>query len=352
MVLPAVLLVAGCDRVLGAPGYRLAREEADPVEQLVSMFSPPNELCTECLTSACQQDYEACAASQSCTQLVTCLLDEPSPASEAWCVLQLQPNEPALLTSRALADCWRGCAVPCDGGQDFSCAGKYAWPVPQQDTVKLTQTLGDLFDANAPFSEATVTVCSPDPQCKAPATGKDGEPLVATTDATGTYTIEVPISKAPISVAGFRGFRRVASKGNLTHRLQVSTPLMTDRVEGTKLMRKAATDALLAVAEVTNELDIMVVQVFDCRGVGAQGVTVDFMPHARRLHYTDGNWLQEGGEFTLASQEGTLVAQLGARAFSNVQATDQTGAVVASGSVYLPGDDFVIYGLYPRSGAE
>jgi hypothetical protein len=273
-VLCAASGLTGCDRILGDPDYHVtAQQGAVSAAELRERLRPPTAACSSCLSLACEAELSGCAERQSCVTLVDCVLNEPSPASEARCVLALEPNEEDRASSRALADCWRACAVECDGGRDFSCAGNYSWPAPSHDTIQLSQTLSDILDPSAPFAGAQVSICSPALHCEQPLQ-LHAEPVVVTTDETGFYTVEVPISTAPPSVAGFRGYRRVESEGNLTHRLQTSMPLIVDHVEHTKLLRKVWTDALLADAQVEGELNGLLMQVFDCRGVGAQGVTV------------------------------------------------------------------------------
>jgi hypothetical protein len=353
------LALLGCERLLDAPEYRVEGTTPEVVDAspLVRRFAGtrPTQACVSCLElGACGESFATCEASESCSELAECMLDEASPSSDAWCVTRLEPSEADRASARSLFECFRTCVrgVECEGGDDFACVDDYTWPASAPNpTIKFTQTLSYIYEA--PVADATVTFCPPGGDCERPLT-LSGEPLIATTDETGTYSVEVPIVTATsTSDGGFQGFRLVEGEAFDLHRLETNVRRMVDHAESTKLLPREASDLLIErISEDSLADSLILMQVFDCKGIGAGDMFLEFPETPEGVaYYKDGAspvaWRSDG---TLASQEGAVgVGGLSAGRFHRVIARTRDGRAVADTDIWVPEGQIFLYGLYPKA---
>lgn len=348
-LIPTSLLLGalpGCQLLLGDPDYYFEPTIMTPdAMALMARFASGSPSCSACLSAGtCGTAFETCSENPGCTAFAECKLTDPSPASDAWCVVGLEPLAEDRELARALSDCWQGCVQECEGGMDFDCMGNYTWPAAPQSTVTLTQEL--LFaPAPTPVIGARVSACSPLPDCDSIQLG--GEP--AMTDEQGRYSVEVPVATEPQPLAGFRGYRLVEGAGLEPHRLSRNVPIMIDLVERTRLLSEEASGVLLPLLGAHDPIDAMFFQVFDCRGVGAGGARLELpeSPEAMVGYKADGSEISLTMDGTLTSQEGAgVVTGLEPGRYHRVQATTTSGEPLAIGDVYIPGDAIVLYSLY------
>ncbi len=342
-----------CESVLSAPEYFAI--DGVPARALASRFASGPSECVSCLTAtSCGAAFERCAALPGCSEFAECMLEEPSPASNASCVIRLAPSDEIRDATYALEDCYRNCVTECDVGRDFSCVGAYGWPgsLPS-GTIRLKHTLSYLHatatgQLDAPVVGAEVTICAPGPDCTTPLDVGEA-PLL--TDRTGTYEVEIPISRAPAALVGFRGYRLIRGEGHLPHRQQRNTPIVVDLTERTRILSKETTEEIFERLGPENLLASMVLQAFDCRGVGAGGVYFELpeSPNALVLYKTGVSIFSFSNGPTLASTEGAAaVMNVEPGRWHHVQARTASGELVAESDVYVPGDAVVLASLYPN----
>jgi hypothetical protein len=343
----AALVLAGsslaCEAVLGAPDYRV--DAARDTPELVELYATGPASCAGCLRGgACGEAFAGCAGDRECAEFAACLLERPSPVAEAECVIRERPPEAVIAATRVLSRCYAQCVGECDAGSDFRCAGAYGLPgsLPSS-TIRVTQTLRFLLSPHKAVQGLEVSICRPGIACD--------EPLArAVTDDSGTYSAEIPISTAPISEAGFRGYRMVhGESGRLyPHRLESSRALLVDHSEFTGLASEEVSREVLPALGITDALNLVLLQAFDCRGVGAGGIFFELDSEEARVEYIRGT-ARWGEGPTVASQEGAAFAT-GVRpgAYHEVRAVTAEGELVARDSIYVPGDALVVAALFPR----
>jgi hypothetical protein len=351
-----LVLLAGtcaCESMLSAPDYHVADFDTRG-RVLASRYATGPSECVSCLTAtSCGAAFERCAELPGCATFAECTREAPSPASEAECVLWLAPSDEIRDATLSLSNCYRSCVTECDVGRDFDCVGDYGWPGSLPSRIRLEQTLHYLYatgEPDAPVVGAEVDVCPPGPDCDTPLVLD--EPAV--TDETGTYEVSIPISTAPAALVGFRGFRQIRSDGHLPHRHQRNTPIVVDITEQTRILPHATTDGIFSHLETDAPLESMLLQAFDCRGVGAGDVFFELpdSPNAVVLYKTGVSVLSFSGGPTLASQEGAAaVVGVEAGRWHRVVARTQ-GLVVAEAEIYVPGDAVVLASLFPNAGGR
>jgi hypothetical protein len=338
--------VFGCQSVLDAPDYRVVQHGA-AARALIDRYASGSDDCAECLAgSACGDAFQRCTELDGCTELVACMLERPSPASETECVVRLEPTPGARDTAMKLSHCYADCFRECNGGTDFNCVGAYSYSgVIPSGEIRLTQTLEFLFAKGTPVEGLRVSVCRPGVSCDDPIAS-------AETDALGTYSVEIPISTARVPDAGFRGYRLVHGEaGRLyPHRLQSSRPIMIDHVEQTGIASEDLTRLVLPLFGVDegDAVNMVFLQVFDCRIVGADGIYFELDSPGATVQYLRGKGMWGDGP-TLASQEGAAFV-VGAEPgkYHEIRALNANGEIIASDSVYVPGDALVVSALFPK----
>jgi hypothetical protein len=342
--LALVTSLPSCEAVLGAPDYRV-NAAGGGVNPLVTRYATGGPSCAPCLEAgACGNAFDRCAEDPSCLEFATCQLERPSPASEAECVVRLDPAADVRVTAHALGRCYAQCVSECGGGRDLDCVGAYAFPgTPPRSPIRVTQTLRFLLAPERPPAGLDVSFCRPGETCDDPivtvATGDDG-----------SYSAEVPISTAPVSVAGFRGFRLVHGREGVLfpHRLHTSRPLMVDHIEETGLADEELTREVLRAVTGDASLTVIMLQVFDCRTVGAGGLFFEFDSGNVGIAYSHGTQKWGAGP-TRESQEGAALA-IGVEPgrYHEIRAVTADGDVVASDKIFIPGDALVAATLFPR----
>ena len=343
------LLVAGstlaCEAMLGAPDYHVVSSDTETLVALYAAEAPKLDACKRCLAGGdCGRAFRTCATQPECRAFSACTLVQPSPASQSKCVVELEPPATARATTEELARCYAACVNECDAGNDFGCANAYSYPAtPPRSTIRLSQTLSFLLAPNESAAGLDVSICPPTMDCN--------EPLaVAVTDETGTYSADVPIETTPISQAGFRGYRLVHGEaGRLyTHRLYQSHPAMIDQYDRTGIAGEALAEEVLRLLGVGDELNLILLQILDCRIVGARGIYFEVDGGKARVEYLQGLGLWGEGP-TLASQEGSAVA-LGVEtgAHHEIRALTEDGELIAVDTVYVAGDELVFSLLVPK----
>jgi hypothetical protein len=351
------VLLAGtcsCESVLSAPDYHVADLDT-PGRALASRYATGPREWVSCLTATrCGEAFERCAELPGCTTFAECTLEAPSPASEPECVVRLGPSEEIREATLALSQCYSRCVTECEVGSDFSCVGSYGWPGSLPPTIRLKHTLHYLYATGAPDAPvvgAEVDICPPAPDCDTPLALD--EPVV--TDETGTYEVAIPISTAPAALVGFRGFRQIRSEGHLPHWHQRNTPIVVDVIEQTRILSHATTDEIFSNLDTDAPLDSMLLQAFDCRGVGAGDIFFEFpeSPNALVLYKTGVSVLSYSSGPTLASQEGAA-AVIGVESgrWHRIVARTSGGTVVAEAEVRVPGSAVVLASLFPNAGGR
>jgi hypothetical protein len=350
--------LAGCQTLLDAPDYHVESENA-----LVRAFATPAApaTCAACLdVGVCGKAFDECAGRSSCSAFVNCLLSDASPAAEVRCVTLLEPSDADRQAAYALQNCYRGCVAECEGGQDFGCVDAFTWPVPRLESpIRITQSLSFIYEPpeTSPVADARVSFCPPGPECENPLSTMDGEPLVAVTDSSGTYSVDVPITSEPANAAGFRGFRLVEGADFTTHRLESNVPFLVDRAEHTSILREETSTVVIGEfsAREDGAIDVLFAQVFDCRGNGAGDVFLDF-PEAPLavVRYKDSvSAVSTHSDGTLAAEHGAVVVSgLEIGVFNRVVARTRAGQVVAQADIYVPGDQIVLFSINPRERAQ
>jgi hypothetical protein len=287
-----------------------------------------------------------------------------------------------------LNECFSGC-TECWNGRDFACVDDYEWPGnPSSATVRVAQTLR-LLDIErkpaVPLAGATVSFCSGTNQCSL------APPQV--TDESGRYEVDLPIlTGAPSGLSGFLGYRRVEKAELELQWLRTNMPILSSRSETTGLLDRGFSQALhglsaimaqceqhvQATGEQSEELPeaglparqrdgIVVFQIFDCRGVGAGGVTVhvanaeghrveylrpttaelvEVATRAGRCDYDPG----ELGQETLASLEGAgaLFFLERGRRYDIRAYLRESERIVAEDTITVPEQGLLLISLYPR----
>lgn len=336
-------LTLACEAVLGGPDYRIM-PAADETDRLIKRFGSDSPACGECMGAGeCGQAFARCAASPECVGLVECSTDRPSPAKAAECEAKLAPPEDARDSFSTLHACSKQCVVACQGGHDFSCAGAYTFKRPQSATIRLTQTLRFLLAPEKPVEGLEISICRPGVSC-------DDPMATATTDQNGTYAVEIPIRTTPISEAGFRGYRLVHGEPERLppHRIQSNLPFFSDRGEETGIVSEEVSRQALTMLGSANP-SILLLQIMDCRSVGARGIFFELSSAGARIEYLQGV-AQWGPGPTLAAQEGAaFVLDLEPGTYHDVRAVTDTGELVAVDRVYMPGDSIVMSQLLPRA---
>jgi hypothetical protein len=341
VTLALVACLPACEAVLDAPDYRVEVPDMNP---LVQRYTTGGASCARCLEAgACGLAFDRCAEDPGCFEFATCQLERPSPASEAECIVRLDPQDDARVTAHALGRCYAQCVSDCGGGNDLDCVGTYSFPgTPPRSTIQVTQTLRFLF-APEPPAGLEVSFCRPGETCDDPI-------VTVTTGEDGSYTAEVPISTGPVTVAGFRGFRLVHGQEGLLfpHRLHSSRPLMVDHIEETGLAEEELTREVLRAVAGDANLTVIMLQVFDCRTVGAGGLFFEVDSGDIAIVYLHGTD-QWGVGPTRASQEGAALA-IGVEPgrYHQVRAVTADGEIVALDNIYVPGDALVAATLFPR----
>ncbi|HEX6274794.1 MAG TPA: hypothetical protein VFZ53_17250 [Polyangiaceae bacterium] len=333
-----------CEAVLDAPDYRVnATAEVD--NPLVLRYATGGQRCAPCLEAgACGTAFDRCAEDPDCFELASCQLERPSPASEADCVVRLDPTDDVRVTAHALGRCYAQCVSECGGGRDLDCVGAYSFPgVGLHSPIRVTQTLRFLLAPERPPAGLDVSFCRPGETCDDPI-------VTVTTGEDGAYSAEVPISTSPVSVAGFRGFRLVHGQDGMLfpHRLHSSRPLMVDHIEETGLADEELTREVLRVVTGEANLTVIALQVFDCRTVGAGGLFFEVDSGDIGVVYSHGTQ-QWGAGPTRESQEGAALA-IGVEPgrYHEIRAVTADGEVVASDNLFIPGDALVVATLFPR----
>jgi len=342
-----LLLVASCslacESVLGGPDYRVV-EPKTPAHALLQRFSSGSEECNRCLAgSPCGEAFESCAEIPSCVEFASCTLEHPSPASDTECVVRLDPSDEARNTVQAIARCYSQCVGQCGGGRNFDCVGDYRYPgTLPHSTIRVTQTLRFLLAPDKSTEGLEVSVCRPGMSCDQPIT-------TATTDETGTYLAEFPISTAPVSEAGFRGYRLIHGQAGrlFPHRLHTSRPLMVSHDEQTGIASEELTREVLPSLGVSGSFNLVFLQIFDCRGVGAGGAFFEIDSGTVAYLHGVGEWSLAGP--TVASQEGAAVALgLTPGEYHEIRALTADGKELAADTIYVPGDALVMSSLFPK----
>lgn len=279
---------------------------------------------------------------RGCAEFAACTLENPSPASEAECIVRLSPTDEVRSTAHALSRCYAQCASECGGGSDFACVNDYNYPGTLHDSsIHVTQTFWWVL-ADKPLAGLDVSFCRP-------GTGCDDPIITVTTDATGTYQADVPIKTEPLPEAGFRGYRLVHGEtGRLPpHRLHTSRPLLVDHEESTGLASEELTQKILPMVGLKEPLSMLFLQIFDCRTVGAGGVFFEVDGGQAQVYYVRGP-VEWGDGPTVAAQEGAAAAvDLAPGEYHEIRALTADGTIVATDRVYLPGDAMVLSSLYP-----
>ena len=353
-VLTLLGATCSCESVLSAPDYHT--EAGDPVRALATTYaSGAGPACVTCLTAgSCGDAFGGCVDLSGCREFTECMVESPSPASEANCVVQLEPSEETREAARALLACHRLCFKECDAGKDFSCVGNYGWLAGlRNSSIRLTQTFSYLQEEDTgrpdtPVVGSEVTICPPGPDCDVPL---DIGPSPLVTDENGRYEVDIPISREPSPLAGFRGYRLITGEGHWPHRQQRNTRMVVDITEQTRLLSRATTDRIRGML-MTDPFAGMLLQIFDCRGVGADDVYFKLpnSPEAEVHYKTDVSFYSVSDGPTLASQEGSAaVLNAGAGRWHRVEAWTSSGQLVAESDVYLPGDAIVLAALHPNA---
>lgn len=344
-----VVLVAGsavsCEAVLGAPDYHIVAGQTT-LAALYAADSPTAERCAVCLVEgACGDAFRQCDEFPGCREFAACTLETPSPASDLECVVRLNPPEYVRSTTATLARCYARCVGACDAGADFRCAGQYSYSTtPPEDEVLISHTLRFSQAANISAAGLRVSICRPGITCEDPITS-------VTTDETGTYVAEVPINRdSPISEAGFFGFRVVHGQPGLLfpHRLQSTRRTVVDQFEQTGLLYEPdVRDSFPLFNLAEGALNAFLVQMLDCRFVGAGGIFFEVDSPGARIEYLLAPDRRGPGP-TVASMEGmALVLDLELDRFHQVRALTTDGQLVGVDDVYVDGDSNVLSVLVP-----
>jgi hypothetical protein len=342
--LALVTSLPSCEAVLGAPDYRVD-PAGEPSNPLVTRYATGGPSCARCLEAgACGSAFDRCAEDPGCFEFATCVLERPSPASDAECVVRLDPAVDIRVTAHALGRCYAQCVSECGGGRDLDCVGAYSFPgVGLRSPIRVNHTLRFLLAPGKPPAGLDVSFCRPGETCDDPI-------VTVTTGEDGAYTAEVPISTSPVSVAGFRGFRLVHGQEGVLfpHRLHSSRPLMVDHFEETGLADEALTREVLRAVTGDANLTVIMLQVFDCRTVGAGGLFFEVGSGDVGVVYSHDTERWGAGP-TRESQEGAALA-IGVEPgrYHEIRAVTAEGEVVASDNIFIPGDALVAATLFPR----
>jgi hypothetical protein len=382
--LGALLLLVGCERLLDAPDYHVVS-----ARELVANYAVGSEACAACLGAGeCGRRFDACVELPGCAEFASCLVEESNPATSTRCAFEHMPSSQVLDSAARLNDCFSGCTA-CWDGRDFACVDGYEWPGnPPSATVRVAQTLR-LLDIErkpaVPLANATVSFCSGTNQCSL------APPQV--TDANGRYEVDLPIlTGAPSGLSGFLGYRRVEKAELELQWLRTNVPILSSRSETTGLLDRGFSQALRGLAGIMAQCEhhaqpagelrddpaktaspaalrdgIVAFQVFDCRGVGAGGVTVRVAnAEGHRVEYLRATTAElaevatrvgrcdydpgELGQETLASVEGAgalFFLERGRR--YDIQAYLRGGdRIVAEDTITVPEQGLLLISLYPR----
>lgn len=323
----------------------------EPFERIVDAYAGGSAACEECVRNRCQGQINACVDADECTELSLCVHEKGSPAGQTICASkQGGVTFDALAANAALRECWVGCQTDCSVGRAWGCLGAYHEAVPFQPDATVRQSLTYICDVKA-AAGVSVTYCTYDDDCI---------PEVVT-DEEGTYTVELPMHTKP-SVAGWRGFRRVAG-GELPmpHRLDRNLPIASDQVESTLLMSSGCAErhlsALLEEVGMANldsgTVPVIGVQVFDCQFSGADGVelTVETAPDAIiKYAELEGRNVSYHSDSTKAAGEGlALIVGLPPGEHTVVARERTSGEQIARASVTVTDKELVLYSLLPDS---
>ncbi len=348
LVVLALVPVPGCGFPVSDSKYEVDRTNAASFERIVAAFSGGSAACDECVRDRCQSEIEACADIPDCAELAVCTRDGANPGAQASCESESRVGAVTLETLAALAEvreCWLGCPSACAVGEAWSCLGNYTTPVPPQERAVIRQSFTYLCGGKAVGVE--VAYCSAEGSCI----------QHAVTDATGSYTVEVPIHTNN-TLAGWHGFRRVDGAELVRpHRLERNLPIWSDAVEATVLMDDVCANYFRLVLQSQEDTvdweSVVAVQLFDCHTSGAEGVelTVETAPDAKIVYAAkDGASFATADDSSKTSGEGlALIGGLPLGEHDFVARESGSGKVVGRArDVKITGRDLIFYSIFPE----
>lgn len=273
------------------------RATGDDSVDLFALLGGETE-CIDDLHKACSDEVETCGQSKDCSQLTDCFLKLQYPGALAECAsaLETQPATSVLRDFEMMRDCWVARAHKCVVGDNFACTGKYtAPPVARKETLTVAQRFQYLNPGAELQDEVfTMSACNLGDGCALPlATGQ------STPD--GWVELTVPLALGTAS-QNWTGNRLVTGSYVRPSRIERSLPLWFDHVEVTLLMEETLIQAVRKEAErelaevlaglglgpATIEDQAVFLQVLDCLGNPAAGVTISSSPLAPVV-YLDGD---------------------------------------------------------------
>jgi hypothetical protein len=268
-------------------------EQAKAQPQLEADFGPSQPYlsgaeCQDCLETSCHEQQSACDADDFCSAW---FID--ARASE----LPLVANQDLKLrladanwdqdhgaasgadVHEKLTRCSQSfCAQACRLGRDFSCVGRFEWPTtfPEETSVRVRYMGTDQLVSTGGL---TVTACYAETDCSRPA----GQ---AVTDEDGTTTLAIMPHKASLALAPeFYGYLRVDSTSDFPTTVNLrSDPFLDGAYLRYFLSTRALQRSLASLTGVAfdERRGSIGVQVVDCTGSGAIGVSLDFWARSAR----------------------------------------------------------------------
>jgi hypothetical protein len=245
--------------------------------------------CTQCVATSCCDAERACAAAADCWRVAECVRARTAPDAQLACrTIRYDPG--ATSAYAALEGCVQGhCFDDCDYGNDWSCVGHVAWPLPIGNTFTHTFHIVDATDPTHPIAGVEARICLPsDPACAAPV-------FTRPTNANGDLTITFDTRSVVGSRHGFDGFLFMddPSKRYVRSIFQADPPFAEDGATSVHVLTTPAIAGGLAA--VVGEKYVpaagqVLVLVHDCAGRNARGVTISFAPSdpSAKIYYFKG----------------------------------------------------------------
>lgn len=341
--------LASCNFPVSSDKYQVEQassgEEAS-LTRLVHAFAGESDACEARLAESCRTRLEGCVTSDGCVDFAVCAREIAGPDASSRCSSRENASFEAIQRFSDVRECWATIVTDCAVGSDFRCVGRYAAPTPQRSPIVVAQTFSYVF-LGTPVAGADVRFCALDRGCELV--------LGLTTDETGSYRVDIPIALEPPGLEGWRGVRRVDGAMLHPHLLARNIPIWSDHHERTSLMSSDVaqlTGTILAdLRDVAFEDlgPIALVQAFDCQTAPAGGIIfeVPTAPDAFIVYVTD--FLDPGATSTAQGVGSATIANLTVGKTHHVVARHEaTGEVVASGDVFISGEEGVVLSLFPE----
>ena len=268
--------------------------------------------CQSCIVANICEPMTACAADPGCQSIVRCVFSSHTFDTQGSCFGDAGAGDagagdaadtdgPSYTFGNAAAAI-QSCTTPCAIGSNWSCLGRFTWPVQTAPSITVTATFSDLVNSQ-PLVGATVKICgSADRTCTSPfASGQ--------TDDAGVVSLE-----PPAHAGGWEnGYFDVSSPTSVPEVVFWSAPITQPNAVlpsvGTATLTEVTNEAMAVGFTLDPTLGTVFVMGYDCNLNGAVGLQFSVSPTdpSTKLFYFGNNLLSATQDSTNRSGRAVFV---------------------------------------------